>query len=85
MFLVSSYLVAVANRLLIPTPKFKTEGGEWEQALSTGRYHLNISALAELRAAIRKEQKEHHEIWLLWFAALTGLVGALIGLVTVAK
>lgn len=84
MVLVSSYWISVAHRLLIPIPKYETEGDTWERARSTGRYYLTRPALAELRTAIRKEQKERHEVWLLWLAALTGLIGALTGLVAVA-
>ena len=81
--LTSNYLTSVARRMFIPVPEFRTEGGAWEEASTTGRFHLNAEALSALRSAIRKEQKEKHELWLLWLAALTGLVGALTGLAAV--
>jgi len=34
----------------------------------------------ELRATIRKEQRERSELLFRWLAALTGIIGALIGL-----
>ena len=83
--LTTSYLTSVARRMFIPVPEFKTEGGAWEEASTTGRYHLNAEALSALRSAVRKEQKEKHEIWLLWLAALTGLVGAITGLAAVLR
>lgn len=81
--LISSYLTSVARRMFLPVPEFKENGGEWEEAPSTGRYHLTSAALSTLRSAIRREQKEKHELWLLWLAALTGFVGAITGLVAV--
>ncbi len=61
------------------------EGGAWEKASTTGQYHLKAEALSALRSAIRREQKEKHEIWILWLAALTGLVGAITGFVAVLQ
>lgn len=84
MHLVSSYWTFVANKHLIPVPEFKTEGGAWEEARTTGRYHLSRQALSDLRAAICKEKKERHELWLLWLAGLTGVIGALTGLAAIA-
>lgn len=81
--LTSSYLTSVARRLFIPVPEFQMEGGAWEEASTSGKYHLKAEALSALRSAIRKEQKEKHEIWMLWLAALTGLVGAVTGLMAI--
>jgi hypothetical protein len=81
--LTTYYLMSIARRMFIPVPEFKTEGGAWEEASTSGRYHLNAEALSALRLAIRKEQKEKHELWLIWLAAITGLVGAITGLAAV--
>lgn len=81
--LTSSYMISLARRMFLPVPDFKPEGGAWEEASTSGRYYLNAQALSTLRSSIRKERKERHEICLLWLAALTGLVGAVTGLVAV--
>jgi hypothetical protein len=78
--LITQRLIQIAERNLIPHPEFKSEGGAWIQSSVTGHWHLTIEAMAELRAAIRREKKERSESWLMWLAGCTGLVGTLIGL-----
>jgi len=78
----SQYLVNQAEKYLLPIPKFQEKGGDWEQSPFLGLWRLNKRALADLQAAIRKEQKESREHWRAWTASITGLIGALIGLVT---
>ena len=78
--LVTQRLLRIADRNLIPRPEFKSEGGAWTQSSVTGRWHLTIEAVAELRAAIRRERKERSDNLRMWLAAVTGLVGTLIGL-----
>jgi len=78
--LLTQRLIQLADRHLIPRPEFRSEGGAWIQSSVTGRWHLTVEAIAELRGAIRRERKERSENWRMWLASLTGLVGALIGL-----
>jgi hypothetical protein len=80
--LLTQRLLQIAAHHLVPRPEFKTEGGAWVQSPVTGRWHLTVEAISELRAAIRKEKKESSEHWRMWPAALTGIIGALIGLVS---
>lgn len=80
--LLTQRLIQIADRNLIPRPEFKSEGGAWIQSSVTGRWHLTIEAIAELRSTIRREKKERSENWRMWLAACTGLVGTLIGLVS---
>jgi hypothetical protein len=65
---------------LIPYPEFKSKGGAWVQSSADGRWHPTIEAMAQLRTAIRQEEKERATYALMWLAACTGLVGTLIGL-----
>ena len=47
-----------AERYLLPMPTFNTVvGGAWEKA-TNGHYQLKPAAIAELRSAIRREEKE---------------------------
>jgi hypothetical protein len=73
-------LIQMADRYSIPHPEFKSKGGAWIQSSVTGRWHLTIEAIAELRDAVRREKRERSESWRMWLAAWTGLVGTLIGL-----
>ncbi len=81
--LVTSRLLSLADDNLIPTPSldFRSPNSAWVQSRVTNHYHLSIEAAAELRAAIRKEQRERSELFFKWFSGLTGLIGALIGLI----
>lgn len=72
-----------AERYLIPFPKRITKNGDWEQSKITGRWLLGQKTVSELRNAIRREQKDRREKWQGWLALLIGLIGALIGLLSV--
>lgn len=83
--LLSWHLIGQANRYLIPTPEFKQEGA-WVQSNITGLWHLTPHAMLSLRTEVRQERKERSEYVQKWLtviatfiAAMTGLVGALIG------
>lgn len=82
--LVSRRLISVANRYFLPTPDFL--GDHWEEC-DFGRYLTN-EAMKELRAEIRKERAEKRQDWqgaLFWISGLTGIIGAITGLVAVLK
>lgn len=66
--LTSNYYEGQANRMVIPVPEFKIEGGAWmESEECPGRYHLTHEALHGLRSAIRLEKEG-----ILWFCVLAG-------------
>lgn len=72
-----------SEKFLIPAAKYMTDGAQWEQSEISGLWRLNQVAIANLKDAVRQEQKDRRERWLGWITALTGLIGALIGLVSV--
>ena len=78
--LVTRRFLGIANKYLLPTPK---HDGAWIESDVTGLRQLEPEAIIELRATIRKERKERYEHMLMWVAALTGLIGALSGLIAV--
>ena len=76
------YLFAEANRLIIPTAEFHAEEA-WEEG-PTGKRHLILPKINQLRALIRAEKKAGREQFLMWvpaITALTGLAGAAIGVI----
>jgi hypothetical protein len=74
-------LLVLADEYLIPRPLGALEPNEtWMQARTSDQYLLSPAAIAELRASIRKEQRERSELVFRWLTGLTGVVGALIGL-----
>lgn len=83
--LLSARLREQADKYFLPEPPFTSESGDWIQSRITGGWHLSRKAIADLRAAIRKEQKERVELFLTLTASLTGIIGAVIGLVSLLK
>jgi hypothetical protein len=92
----SLWLIEEAKRydVKVPENKFEDREGDWEKSEDRGDWEfsyskeiwmLNSQARAELRSAIRKEQKERRELWqmkLVWATAITGLIGTLTGFVS---
>lgn len=77
-----------ARGLRVPIPhRFNEDRSEsefWYEGHYTGGWYLTTKGVAALREEIRKELKARHETrshWLIWVSALTGLIGALTGLV----
>lgn len=85
----TSYLFEIAYRLRIPTPDYARKD-LW--VINGINRRLTDSALADFRAAIWKEQTERWQYWelrlkvvVVVFTGLTGVLGALIGLIATFK
>ena len=86
------FFLRQARRLHVPTPSFEGEDGKeseyWYEGPLTYRRLLTTVGIAKLRDEIRKERKARHEsraIWVPWLSAITGLAGAITGLVAILK
>lgn len=93
--LISNSLLEQADELDLPRPPY-ADKSKWEEAdeysPDAGKLVLAPEAMTELLAKIRKEQRERRETAEFWLKALgsviailTGLVGTLIGLVSLLK
>ena len=54
----------------------------------TGGWYLTVSGIREVRAEIRQAQKSRHEQrahLVVWISAITGVIGAITGLVAVLQ
>jgi len=89
----SDSLIAEADKLHLPRPH-QSDQDKWEEGrpLTVIGDVLTPEAMVELRTAIRKEKRERRETVEWWLKIIggiitigTGLVGALIGLVSVWK
>jgi len=89
----SDSLIKEADELHLPRPDYGANG-KWEEnnpPITTG-YVLTPEAMVELRAAVRNEKRARRETVEWWvkiiggfITIVTGLVGALIGLISVWK
>ncbi|MHA7833252.1 MAG: hypothetical protein ACX94A_02095 [Algiphilus sp.] len=79
--LISDYYYERAFKYGVPVP---SSDEFWEHSVAyPGTSHLNRAGLTMLRASIHEEQKRLLEHFSVWVAGLTGLVGAVTGLVAV--
>jgi hypothetical protein len=84
-------LLRRAHRFDVPYPQppwhsEKRRDEYWVQGNMTGEWYLTTAGFNKVRGDIRAEIKSQHEArthWIAWIAALTGLLGALTGLVAV--
>lgn len=90
--LTSNSLEFEARSLWLPIPP-KDDAARWEEFTdNTNTHYLSPLGMTELRAAIRKERAERRAVMEWWIKTLgaalgilTGLIGALIGLVSILK
>ena len=87
--LMSEELIYQAYKRFIPIPP-RRDKAKWETTPESSQGVLTREAMTELRAAIRKEDSERRAVAEWWvkvvggiLGILTGLIGALIGLVAV--
>jgi hypothetical protein len=83
-------LLREAKRFRVPRPRIYGPNGkptaEWEEGHYFGQWHLTEAGIGKIRKEIRKEyrwQFERRSQWVLWFTAITGIIGALTGLVAI--
>jgi hypothetical protein len=87
---ITKRLLAKARRLRVPITRSHTSDGQesehWYESNHTGRWYLTNLGIAALRSEMRSEIKARHESrshWVVWLSAITGVVGAITGLVAV--
>ena len=74
----TDYLIAEANRLIVPYPP-TGEPGMWERD-DEGYVRMTEAGISKLRADIRAEKKARMERAVMWMPGVVGILGALIGL-----
>jgi hypothetical protein len=81
----TQYLVSIADKLSLPIPPITKEDERWEQSGFSGRHVLTNRGITELRSLIRQEKREKYELIFRWSPILIGLIGAIIGLISVLR
>lgn len=81
-------LLRKARALRVPIPHSRNEDGtisnQWYEGSQTGGWYLTVSGIKALREEIRCESKARHESraqLVVWLSALTGVIGAITGLI----
>ena len=75
----------IANRLIVPLPDSQDKE-LWEDNPYARTKILSTKGFWELKKLIRQEKRERREVFVMWFAALTGItgiIGAITGLIAV--
>ena len=72
----------IANRLMVPLPESKDKE-LWKDLHYAGGRALTDKGFWELKKLIRQEKRERREGFVVWLAALTGIIGATTGLAAV--
>lgn len=85
-------LLRKARHLRIPIPLNNDDGDaksdRWYEGSQTGGLYLTVNGIRELREEIRHELKARHEHraqFVVWLSAITGIIGAVTGLVAVLQ
>jgi len=79
-FLLSQHLIQKAQVYHLSIPEFDENGLTWVEPRYTLKWHLRKDAIADLRTAIRKEQKEKSEILRTWLTVVLSIIGAVTGI-----
>ena len=87
---VTTALLRKARRLRVPIPHARNDDGskadQWYEGSQTGRLYLTDAGIKAIREEIRRELKARHEgrtQLVVWMSALTGVIGAITGLIAV--
>src|ERR1700730_12960560 len=84
----TEYLTSLAEKRLISVPEGslpldKCGNDKWRTAKQGGILYLNSDGIRELHVAIRADRRERLELIRSWLTSLTGLIGAIIGLLAI--
>ncbi len=71
-----------ANKLLVPQPDYNNKEF-WEKRYYGYGKNLTDKGLWEIKKLIREEKRQRREGFVVWMATLTGIIGAITGLVAV--
>lgn len=82
-YLVSEHLISQAIKCRLPFPSEEHDEERYVSLDFTKKSVLSYDAELELRRKIRAERRDRSELALRWMASVTGLIGALIGLLAI--
>lgn len=78
-------LISKARRMRLSVPNRYDEDGSisqfWYEGRYTGGWYLTSDGISLLRASVRKEAKESHEVFAIWTKWLIPTVAAVVGII----
>jgi len=80
--LITSHLIRRARRLFIPVPA-RSEEDMWNKLSYESGRTLTAHGITELRKRIRSENRDRRGVLIAVLSTLTGIIGALTGLVAI--
>lgn len=80
---VTNYLTSVASKLMIPKPDLKDDSMWYNDQYTSRRKLLTENGISLIRSNIRNEKKESINLFLPIIAAITGMIGAITGLLAI--
>jgi len=82
--LITRHLAGQANRYFVPWPSIEKGSPYWEESYySAGSHVLTEEGIKKVRTEIREEKRARRESAVAWIAIITGLIGALTGLMAI--
>ncbi|MBY5658297.1 hypothetical protein [Rhizobium leguminosarum] len=81
----SNRLLRRARRLSLPIPSKHDVGDLWWQSRTLGTWALTDVAFAELRRAVRLEEKERRDVWLALGGMLVSLLSLVVAIIALLK
>lgn len=82
-YLMTRRLASEAAPLFVALPEISEDSDDWERSSTFGYWMLTRKGITSIEKAITEKKAARREAWQSWVTLLIGLVGALIGLVSV--
>lgn len=82
--LTNVYWIREAEKRLVPRPDYNDKSN-WKEDRVTGRPWLSDKAISQLRSEVRRERREAWEYWQVRGSLLIGVLGTIIGIISVWK
>ncbi|TBX81890.1 hypothetical protein E0I74_04910 [Rhizobium laguerreae] len=81
----SNRLVRRARRLSLPIPTKNDSSEHWRQSRTLGTWSLTAVGFAELRRAVRLEEKERRDVWLTLGGMLVSILSLVVAIIALLK
>jgi hypothetical protein len=81
----SNRLVRRARRLSLPVPRKHEDSEHWWQSQTYGTWALTDVGFADLRRAVRLEERERRDVWLTCGGMLVSILSLVVAIIALLK